>query len=102
MNPLQKASLDQRLSLLYSFLEPTFKARSNRPARFAKGQLTIIDLSDPFIDADSACRIFDIICRLFTRINLDAGKVLVIDEAHKVGNFLQGWLDDLRPFSISL
>jgi len=101
LNPLQKASLDQRLSLLYSFLEPS-KARSKRPARFAKGQLTIIDLSDPFIDADSACRIFDIICRLFTRINLDAGKVLVIDEAHKVGNFLQGWLDNLRPFSISL
>ena len=102
MNPLQRASLDQRLSLLYSFLEPTSKARLKRPARFAKGQLTIIDLSDPFIDEDSACRIFDIICRLFTRIHLDTGKVLVIDEAHKVSNFLQGWFDDLRPFSISL
>jgi len=83
-------------------LEPTSKARLKRPARFAKGQLTIIDLSDPFIDEDSACRIFDIICRLFTRIHLDTGKVLVIDEAHKVSNFLQGWFDDLRPFSISL
>lgn len=80
--------MDQRLALLYSFLEPAVpKAKLKQPARFAKGQLTIIDLSDPFIDTDSACSIFNIICRLFTRKELDTGKVLVIDEAHKVGHF---------------
>lgn len=85
LNPFQKASLDQRLALLNSFLDPFPPSqRRRKPPRFAKGQLTIIDLSDPFIDPDSACGIFNIICRLFTRAELDAGKVLVIDEAHKV------------------
>lgn len=64
---------------------------SARPVRFSRGQLTIIDLSDPFIDADSACGIFNIICRFFTRVDIgdNVGKVLVIDEAHKVG--CDGW-----------
>lgn len=85
LNPLQKTSLEQRLALLTSFLDPfPGKKGINNASRFAKGQLTIIDLSDPFIDADSACGIFDIICRVFVRADLDAGKVLVIDEAHKV------------------
>lgn len=82
---MQKAGLDQRLALLNSFLDPLpSKKRLHRTPRFAPGQLTIIDLSDPFIDADSACGIFNIICRLFTRTEIDTGKVLVIDEAHKV------------------
>jgi len=88
LNPFQKSSLEQRLTLLNSFLDPYAagkkRVKPTKPApRFAKGQLTIIDLSDPFIDADSACGIFDIICRVFTRAELNAGKVLVIDEAHK-------------------
>lgn len=90
LNPFQKASLDQRLALLNSFLDPIpAKKRMNRRPRFIPGQLTIIDLSDPFIDADSACGIFNIICRQFTRAEVDAGKVLVIDEAHKVGRTLR-------------
>jgi len=54
----------------------------NRP-RFAAGQLTIIDLSDPFIDSVSACGLFEIITRLFVRADVGTGKVLVVDEAHK-------------------
>jgi hypothetical protein len=54
-------------------------------SRFSAGQLTIIDLSDPFIDSGSACGIFEIIIRLFVRAEVETGKVLVVDEAHKVG-----------------
>jgi hypothetical protein len=61
------------------------KKSTNITPRFAAGQLTIIDLSDPFIDPASACGLFEIMTRLFVRINAGTtGKVLVTDEAHKV------------------
>ena len=59
-----------------------------RLKRFAAGQLTIIDLSDPFLDAASACGLFEIIIRLFIRADVDTGKVLVVDEAHKVSVYI--------------
>lgn len=81
-NPAQIAGLEQRMALLKSLLD---NAKGARPKnRFAAGQLTIIDLSDPFIDPASACGLFDIILRLFVRANVQTGKVLVVDEAHKV------------------
>jgi hypothetical protein len=46
--------------------------------------MTIVDLSDPFIDAASASGIFEIVTRLFQRADVGTGKVLVVDEAHKV------------------
>ena len=73
------------MSLLTAFLEPKLKGKKSTPKpRFAAGQLTIVDLSDPFIDSASACGIFQIITRLFTRAKVGTGKVLVVDEAHKV------------------
>jgi hypothetical protein len=66
--------------LIQSFID-TGKTRQKR---FAAGKLTIIDMSDPFIDAASACGIFEIVTRLFVRAQVDTGKVLVVDEAHKV------------------
>lgn len=83
-NPAQLTGLEQRLLLLNSFLEPPSMHPSTRSKRFAPGQLTIIDLSDPFLDAASACGLFDIIVRLFIRAEVETGKVLVVDEAHKV------------------
>jgi hypothetical protein len=104
-NPAQIAGLEQRLTLLNSFMESnrpqpaTFGSktyanisgpRSNVvapksiPHRFAAGQLTIVDLSDPFIDTGSACGLFEIVTRLFVRAEVETGKVLVVDEAHKV------------------
>ena len=81
----QLTSLEQRLLLLKSFLEPPQDWNSSTPPkRFSAGQLTIIDLSDPFLDAASACGLFEIIVRLFVRAKVDTGKVLVVDEAHKV------------------
>ncbi len=60
------------------------KKHPKQTSRFAPGQITIIDLSDPFTDSASACGLFEIIVRLFTRAEVDTGKVLVVDEAHKV------------------
>ncbi|KAG0699760.1 hypothetical protein DFH29DRAFT_1013541 [Suillus ampliporus] len=103
-NPAQLAGLEQRLTLLNSFMEPNCpepatrgsktyanisRPRSNVAAskstrsRFAAGELTIVDLSDPFIDPGSACGLFEIVTRLFVRAEVDTGKVLVVDEAHK-------------------
>ncbi|KAF8742100.1 putative DNA-binding domain, partial [Rhizoctonia solani] len=109
-NSAQLAGLEQRMALLKSFLEPPTEANSavatigtstNRRAsvmsttsvsppsrrssapRFAEGQLTVIDLSDPFIDPASAAGLFDIVLRLFIRADVGTGKVCVVDEAHK-------------------
>ncbi|KAG1825175.1 hypothetical protein EV424DRAFT_1320312, partial [Suillus variegatus] len=84
-NPAQVASLEQRLALLNSFMVST----SPQPATFGSktyanisGSRTI-DLSDPFIDTGSVCGLFEIITRLFMRAEVETGKVLVVDEAHK-------------------
>ena len=83
-NPAQQTGLEQRMSLLTSFLEPPSMAKSSSTQnRFAPGQLTIVDLSDPFLDEGAACGLFDIIIRLFIRAEVNTGKVLVVDEAHK-------------------
>jgi hypothetical protein len=83
-NVAQLTGLEQRLSLLNSFLEPPQNKKRSKLERFSAGHLTIIDLSDPFLDAASACGLFEIIVRLFIRAKVDTGKVLVVDEAHKV------------------
>ncbi|KAJ3549529.1 hypothetical protein NMY22_g852 [Coprinellus aureogranulatus] len=82
-NPAQQTGLEQRMSLLTSFLEPPGLTKSSTQDRFAPGQLTIVDLSDPFLDEGAACGLFDIIIRLFVRAEVNTGKVLVVDEAHK-------------------
>jgi hypothetical protein len=93
MNPAQKAGLRQRLDLLQTFTRQTRSlpsANISRNAvmreeeRFAPGMITIMDLSDPFIDPPLAGAIFEICIRLFQRASVDTGKVLVVDEAHKV------------------
>ena len=83
-NPEQLSGLEQRMLLLESFLEKGVK-RTWVEERFDEGQLTIIDLTDPFIDAGHANALFEIVTRLFERAVVDTGKVLVVDEAHKVG-----------------
>jgi len=83
-NSDQLSGLEQRMLLLESFLEKGSK-RTSVETRFKEGQVTIVDLTDPFIDAGSANALFEIITRLFERTVLNTGKVLVVDEAHKVG-----------------
>ncbi|KAF7433195.1 hypothetical protein PC9H_005144 [Pleurotus ostreatus] len=82
-NPAQVAGLEQRMSLLKAFMFDKKKKHPKQTSRFAPGQITIIDLSDPFTDSASACGLFEIIVRLFTRAEVGTGKVLVVDEAHK-------------------
>jgi hypothetical protein len=94
MNPAQKAGLKQRLELLQTFTRQTRSLPSTMASRntlimkeeerFVSGMVTIIDLSDPFIDPALAGAIFEICIRLFQRARVDTGKVLVVDEAHKV------------------
>jgi hypothetical protein len=83
-NTAQLSGLEQRMALLTSFMDPSAMGLSQHRPRFSAGQLTIIDLSDPFIDSASACGLFEIITRLFVRADVGTGKVLVVDEAHKV------------------
>ncbi|KAJ3992816.1 hypothetical protein F5050DRAFT_850088 [Lentinula boryana] len=88
-NPAQLAGVEQRLSLLNSFMagkktkKLKWEASTERKRRFSPGELTIIDLSDPFIDPASACGLFEVLTRLFVRADVGTGKVLVVDEAHK-------------------
>lgn len=82
-NPNQLTGLEQRMALLHSFLEKDSKTSNAVKPRFAPGQLTIVDLSDPFIDPAAACGLFEIVSRLFVRADVGTGKVLVVDEAHK-------------------
>ncbi|KII95332.1 hypothetical protein PLICRDRAFT_169996 [Plicaturopsis crispa FD-325 SS-3] len=83
-NPAQSAGLEQRMALLTAFMDKTKRGNNSAaPSRFCPGQLTIIDLSDPFIDPASACGLFEIITRLFVRADVGTGKVLLVDEAHK-------------------
>ena len=82
-NPDQLSGLEQRMLLLESFLEKGSK-RTSIETRFKEGQVTIVDLTDPFIDAGHANALFEIITRLFERAEVGTGKVLVVDEAHKV------------------
>ncbi|KAK7049665.1 Vacuolar protein-sorting-associated protein 33 [Paramarasmius palmivorus] len=87
-NPNQLTGLEQRLSLLKGFMRSNSKLDAR--LEFSAGELTVIDLSDPFIDPASACGIFEVITRLFVRAKVDTGKVLVLDEAHKYLAIKQG------------
>jgi hypothetical protein len=98
-NPAQLTGLEQRMALLTSFLD-TRPNSSPRTERFAAGQLTIADLSDPFIDPASACGLFEIITRLFVRAEVGTGKVLVVDEAHKVRDHEQSLCVAHEPSSL--
>ena len=51
---------------------------------FEPGSLTIVDLSCPFIDESAACALFDIALALFLENRGNVGRVIALDEAHKV------------------
>ncbi|KIJ54327.1 hypothetical protein M422DRAFT_241577 [Sphaerobolus stellatus SS14] len=82
-SPAQRSMLNIRLKILDSCLEQgnQFNCVS---VQFQKGQLTIVDLTSPFMDSISACSYFDIILWLFIEAEINgAGKLVVLDEAHK-------------------
>jgi len=93
---IQRGHLDQRMALLKLFTS----TEPHTQPRFSPGQLTIVDLSDPFIDPKSACGLFEIIIRIFTRADLGkAGKVLLVDEAHKYLSASAGLTESLLSLS---
>ncbi|KAI0344940.1 hypothetical protein BDW22DRAFT_1469295 [Trametopsis cervina] len=82
-NRSQMSMLRIRLSLLDSCLEGG-TIENSVASHFGKGQLTIIDLSSPFMDGSTACGFFDMILGLFIEADIGvSGKLVVLDEAHK-------------------
>ena len=51
---------------------------------FKAGELTIVDLSCPFIEEGAACTLFNICLSLFLEGRQDIGRLVALDEAHKV------------------
>ncbi|KAF1946555.1 hypothetical protein EJ02DRAFT_493622, partial [Clathrospora elynae] len=105
---VQNNPLNQRLDLLETFVDvkprdTTAKVegklvtkkhvrnpkRSKAKAdmlRREPGTLTIIDLTDPVVDSDSACALFDICLSIFIS-QTTCGKIIALDEAH---NYMGG------------
>ena len=50
----------------------------------AQGTLTIINLSYPFVNENDACALFTIYSSIFMENRADCGRVIALDEAHKV------------------
>jgi hypothetical protein len=78
-NPVQVNMLQMRLALLESFLDLN---NSCPEPQFRDGEVTIMDLSDPFVDANTACILFRIGLQRYLQSEA-AGKMIVLDEAHK-------------------
>ena len=77
----QREFLNQRLDLLESFLD----LEGSTPApTFEAGTVTIMDLSCPFVDANTACVLFKIGMGMYLESSSSTGKVIAVDEAHKV------------------
>ncbi|KAK5113399.1 hypothetical protein LTR62_003499 [Meristemomyces frigidus] len=101
--PSQRNMLNMRLALLRGFCASSAKAtlaKTRMPAerrlqppvsdqdvfRLEPGTLTIIDLSDPFVDASTVCVLFKICLELITAQKPKSGLVVALDEAHKYLN----------------
>jgi len=69
-----------RLALLDSFIN-TANPRGRDVLVGEPGSLTIIDLTDPVVDADSACVLFDICLSIFVS-QTRCAKIVALDEAH--------------------
>lgn len=86
----QVEPLNLRLELLESFMDlgvpGTKKTAKQDIWQFPSGSLTIIDLSCPFVDESMACVLFDICLSLFLGQQTKVGRVVALDEAHKVNS----------------
>lgn len=95
----QNGPLRMRLQLLESFLDPAtnpatllFQSRGPRETKaknsdlwnFESGTLTIVDLSCPFVAENDACALFNICLSLFLEHRHQGGRLVALDEAHKV------------------
>ena len=72
--------LEIRLDLLESLLDLSWKYPE---PEFRPGEVTIIDMSDPFMDANTACLVFKIRLQRYLQSKAP-GKIVVLNEARKV------------------
>ena len=96
----QKSMLNLRMDILQSFrhkpetrqIDPQTKAvvvGEGEPAegcnvfKAEPGTLTVVDLTDPFVDASTACILFDICLGLFKQNGPTDGLAVALDEAHR-------------------
>ncbi len=90
LTPAQLGPLNLRLDLLESFIAaPNLRSKQSTKGNdwtSSPGKLIIVDLSCPFVDADSACALFEICLGVFLEQKMDTGRVVALDEAHKVGD----------------
>lgn len=94
-SPGQKTMMDMRLNLLESFLDMPSINNQAIPSSFtfscstsdifapAPATLTIVDLTDLFLDPSTVCTLFDISLSLFEQSRPRSGLVVALDEAHK-------------------
>ncbi|KAF1962516.1 hypothetical protein CC80DRAFT_522292 [Byssothecium circinans] len=78
-NPAQVNMLQMRLNLLESFLDLD---NSCPEPKFTPGEITIMDMSCPFVDPNTACILFRIGLQRYLQSD-SPGKMIVLDEAHK-------------------
>ena len=92
----QRMPLDLRFQLLEAMLLECQKVKAKTTDSvkeyFKPGRVTIIDLTDPFINASAAAALFDIALSLYLEAKIATGKLLVLDEAHKVNIIDTGFL----------
>lgn len=77
---IQSNMIRLRMNLLESFLD--FDGTAPVPD-FKAGEVTIIDLSDPLLTPSTACILFKLGLEHFLQSSVP-GKMVVLDEAHKV------------------
>ena len=88
----QQRPMKLRLDLLQSFMRwPPTKSdlKKKAPQRLLSlqpGNLTIVDLSDPFLDDATVCMLFDICLSIAKERRPQCGLVVALDEAHKYMN----------------
>ena len=81
LNRKQIDFLNQRLNLLESFID---LQGTNLGSAFEAGTVTILDLSCPFVDVNIACVLFKIGMIMYLKFSATTGKLIAVDEAHKV------------------
>ncbi|EDU45763.1 conserved hypothetical protein [Pyrenophora tritici-repentis Pt-1C-BFP] len=125
LSEMQSGPLEQRLDLLEAFVDikprdktvkikgkPTVLATKRNKNRtkarvdlFSSdpGSLTIVDLTDPHVDEESVCALFDICLAIFIS-QTTCGKIIALDEAHNymgednaaTANFTERLLKSIR------
>ncbi|KAK5711497.1 hypothetical protein LTR17_018372 [Elasticomyces elasticus] len=85
----QQRPMRLRLDLLHSFMRwpPSKTDLKRKTARklldLQPGTLTVVDLSDPFVDTATVCTLFDICLSVAKEKRPGCGLVIALDEAHK-------------------